>query len=59
MQNNPFSLVFGTPPTETIERIAQKNEVLDNFTADTPSQKVYIITGLRGSGKTVLMAEEW
>ena len=56
MQNNPFSLVFGTPPAEAIERIAQKNEILDNFTADLPSQKVYIITGLRGSGKTVLMA---
>ena len=53
--NNPFTISFGKRPEQFISRIAQTNDVLDTFTADVPSNQVYMITGVQGSGKTVLM----
>ena len=55
--NNPFTLVFGKSPFESIERPVQVNEIIDAFTADTLNQQIFIITGVRGSGKTVMMSE--
>lgn len=31
------------------------NKVIDSFAAEVPSAQVYMITGVRGSGKTVFM----
>ena len=53
--NNPFTLSFGKRPLQFISRITQTNEIVENFRADTPSNQIYMITGVRGSGKTVLM----
>ena len=53
--NNPFTLSFGKKPLQYISRIAQTNEVLQNFDAEIPSNQIYMITGVRGSGKTVMM----
>lgn len=52
---NPFSIVFGRKPIEMIERFPQRHEILENFTSENANQQLYIITGVRGSGKTVLM----
>lgn len=53
---NPYSLVFGKEPSQFISRLKQTREILDNFTAETSPQQVYMITGVRGSGKTVMMS---
>lgn len=57
MSVNPYTLSFGKEPTKVLPRFSQMQEVLDNFEAEPPSQQVYMITGMRGSGKTVLMTE--
>lgn len=38
-----------------ISRFSQSNEIIETFCADKPSQQIYMITGVRGSGKTVFM----
>lgn len=52
---NPFTIVFGRKPMEMIERFPQRHEILENFTSENANQQIYMITGIRGSGKTVLM----
>ena len=52
---NPFSLTFGKEPISLIEREQQKNEVVEGFLEENPEFQVCMITGVRGSGKTVLM----
>lgn len=54
---NPFTLTFGRSPMESVERPVQINEILEAFTADTVNQQMFIITGVRGSGKTVMMTQ--
>ena len=54
---NPFVLTFGKRPLENIDRLVAKEEILDGFTSEEINQQIYIITGVRGSGKTVLMSE--
>lgn len=57
MMTNPFTLTFGKNPLESVERPVQNNEILDAFTSDTINQQMFIITGVRGSGKTVMMSK--
>lgn len=57
MSQNPYTLVFGKEPLQIIDRAAQTNEVVSNFSAEIPSQQIYMITGVRGSGKTVFMTD--
>ena len=52
---NPFTLTFGKKPIESVERPVQINEIIEAFTAETVNQQMFIITGVRGSGKTVMM----
>lgn len=52
---NPFTLSFGKSPEEYISRIRQTDEIVQTFCDDTPSSQVFMLTGVRGSGKTVLM----
>lgn len=54
---NPFTLTFGKSPLEPVERPVQTNEIIDTFTAEQINQQMFIITGVRGSGKTVMMTE--
>lgn len=54
---NPFTLAFGKSPLENIDRPVQKNEILEAFLATPINQQIYMITGVRGSGKTVLMTD--
>lgn len=39
--NNPFTLSFGKKPLQYISRIAQTNEVIQNFDAEIPSNQIY------------------
>ena len=52
--SNPFNVTFGELPSSLIERKEEEQLVLRTFRDETPESKVYIITGPRGSGKTVL-----
>ena len=54
---NPYTITFGKEPLQSIPRFTETNEVLDAFLNDPPNQQTFIITGVRGSGKTVLMTE--
>ena len=55
MKNNPFTIVFGKEPPQLISRDGQIGEIIEDFTSDNPASQVYMITGLRGIGKTVAM----
>ena len=57
MTKNPYNLTFGKEPVNAISRDKQINEIVDGFTADNPEFQVCMITGVRGSGKTVMMTE--
>lgn len=54
---NPFSLSFGKEPVNAISRDKQLDEILEGFTGENPEFQVCMITGIRGSGKTVFMTE--
>ena len=54
---NPYSMVFGKEPEQFVSRTAQVNTVINDFGADNPPYQTYLITGVRGSGKTVLMTD--
>lgn len=55
--NNPFSMSFGLEPIHMISRANSQAEVCNTFLTDTPSSQVYMLTGVRGSGKTVMLSE--
>lgn len=55
--NNPFTISFGMLPQQLISRPAQTNEIIDILCADIPSNRTFMITGVRGSGKTVMLTE--
>ena len=54
---NPFSLTFGKEPVNAISRDMQIGEIVDGLTSSNPEFQVCMITGVRGSGKTVMMTE--
>ena len=54
---NPFTLTFGQKPTEFISRTDQIGKIIHTFDMENPSNKVYMVAGVRGSGKTVSLAE--
>lgn len=55
--NNPFTLTFGKEPVQLIRRNVQSEEVSNAFLNEPRTQQVFMITGIRGSGKTVFMTE--
>jgi ribosomal protein L20A (L18A) len=54
---NPFSLSFGKEPISFIERGKQGREIIDGFSGENPAYQVCMITGVRGSGKTVMLTD--
>ncbi len=56
-KSNPFTFVFGKEPSEMVSRPLQKNEMIDAISADQPVYQAFMITGVRGSGKTVMLTE--
>ncbi len=55
--SNPYSMVFGKEPELLISRTAQFNTVIRDFTEENPPYQSYLLTGVRGSGKTVMMTD--
>ena len=53
--NNPFTLDFGREPMEMIPRLNLTEELKHAFMDEPASQHISMITGIRGSGKTVFM----
>ena len=54
---NPFCITFGRPPVQLVSRITEKQHIIDMFTMSPITDQIFLITGVRGSGKTVLMGE--
>ena len=54
-RKNPYSLMFGKEPNQVISRSPQISEVSFAFQED--ESNIYMVTGVRGSGKTVFMNE--
>jgi energy-coupling factor transporter ATP-binding protein EcfA2 len=54
---NPFTTTFSKAPEYTYISTEKTDEILENFNYENPSESVYKITGVRGSGKTVLLAK--
>ena len=46
---------FGKEPVQMIPRLSQIQEVENSFFDENIPQQIYMITGVRGSGKTVFM----
>lgn len=68
MKKNPFSISFGKTPYQYIERNLIIDEIMSDLEADIIQNQCFMITGVRGSGKTVTMtsienrlrdSEEW
>ena len=53
---NPFSISFGLEPKEYISRHQQTDRIIGAFTEESPSNHTFMLSGIRGSGKTVLLA---
>jgi AAA+ ATPase superfamily predicted ATPase len=53
--DNPFSLTFGKKPNQYISRYDNMMEIINAFTSENAICQTYLISGIRGSGKTVLM----
>lgn len=54
--SNPFSTTFGMEPSNYIQREEETKKIINDFSQEEPSNYVYLITGVRGSGKTVLLS---
>ncbi len=55
--NNPYTLQFSYIPPQYIERTGITNEIIENFVRDVPTYRGIFITGVRGSGKTVMLGD--
>ena len=53
---NPFMTAFGREPDNYIPRLSDRQIIVNSFTATKPKNHVYLISGARGSGKTVFLA---
>lgn len=54
---NPFNVTFGKTPLSGIDRSQERKLVEDTFQEENPSSQTFILTGPRGSGKTVLLTK--
>ena len=53
--DNRFTVTFGQLPPSYIDREHGCESIYDDFSLDYPLSHIYIISGVRGSGKTVLL----
>ena len=54
---NLFSPTFGQKPLEMISRNNQLDQIVNVFEMDHPTNHVFMIAGVRGSGKTVSLSD--
>lgn len=52
---NPFAINFGIIPAQYIARNLITDEIITEFESDTMQNPCFMLTGVRGSGKTVTM----
>ena len=57
MKLNPYSIMFGKEPIRNIRREKLLRQVTDDFTVPEPMIQIYMITGVRRSGKTVFLTD--
>ena len=55
MSKNPFTIIFGIEPDSMIPRNNEYMQIIQDFESASPISFGYVITGVRGCGKTVLM----
>lgn len=55
VEKNPFCISFGKKPFEYIDRTLERQRIIDTFELEPITDQLFLITGIRGSGKTVLM----
>lgn len=55
MKDNPFIPGLWKQPNLIINRGAETEKILSIYTSENPLSQTYLIEGIRGSGKTVLM----
>ena len=55
MSINPFTITFGKEPINIISREHDVETIYQSFLDENPDSEIYILTGIRGSGKTVTM----
>lgn len=55
-KQNPFVTTFGIEPNNYIDRLKESEQIISEFSSENPSNYVYLISGIRGSGKTVLLS---
>ena len=53
---NPFTLTFGMEPKEYITRTTQIDMIVNTFSDEVPSSFMYMLSGVRGAGKTVMLS---
>lgn len=52
---NPFNITFGKEPKEIISRKSDLEEIYNSLSLGLSNNEIFIISGIRGSGKTVAM----
>lgn len=52
---NPFTLSFGVVPEQFIARDEIKEQIFNDFNSSRSESNVYILKGVRGAGKTVML----
>lgn len=55
MPKNPFTIIFGIEPDSMIPRNKEYMQIVNDFESPSPVSYAYVITGVSGCGKTVLM----
>ena len=50
---NPYTVVFGIEPIEYVDRLKQMESIVADL--EEGNQRLFMLTGVRGSGKTVFM----
>ncbi len=55
--DNPFTLQFSLIPPQYITRKALTEEIIEDLEKKTPAFRGHFLTGVRGCGKSVLLAE--
>lgn len=57
LYDNPFSTIFGTEPDNFIDRPKESSTIIETFSSpNRANNPVFLLTGLRGSGKTVFLS---
>lgn len=55
-RNNPFCIGFGKEPDRFVQRTDAYSKITDTFNSISPSCNCFLIMGVRGGGKTVLLS---